>query len=118
MAYSQAVVIAGGLAHIPVLTGLFWFFEKAARKEYETRNQALPQKKAEPISNPIIKKEEVVSIEEAIDLEAPSETLRETNLESLESQINNDPLEEIKAVTETNEANNDNNLDTKKPEQE
>ena len=29
MAYSQALVIAGGLAHIPIVTGLFWVFDKS-----------------------------------------------------------------------------------------
>ncbi len=29
MAYSQALVIAGGLAHIPVVTGIFWLFDKS-----------------------------------------------------------------------------------------
>ena len=46
MAYSQALVIAGGLAHIPVLTGFFWVVDKRTGKAYEEQKKAKELAKA------------------------------------------------------------------------
>ena len=49
MAYSQALVIAGGLAHIPVVTGIFWFFDKSNNPK-----QSTPKKITQSTSKPKI----------------------------------------------------------------
>ena len=38
MAYSQAEVVAGGLAHIPVVIGVFWLIQSFVLRGIDTRN--------------------------------------------------------------------------------
>tara|TARA_Y100001968_G_C19362089_1_gene720382 strand:- start:156 stop:518 length:363 start_codon:yes stop_codon:yes gene_type:complete len=63
MAYSQAIVIAGGLAHIPVLTGIFWYFDRTLTTKYQKdREKWMQPKERSPKSKPI----EVIQIDEQL----------------------------------------------------
>ena len=56
MAYSEAKVIAGGLAHIPIIIGLFWFIRSYFNKRsinFEEKNKPI---KAKPTAKQIEKK--------------------------------------------------------------
>ena len=46
MAYSQSLVVIGGLAHIPILITLVWLFDKRTRKSYDATQAALAAAKA------------------------------------------------------------------------
>ena len=48
MAYSQALVIVGGLAHIPVVTGLFWVFDRSLRPTKVKAKKTLTKTPKEP----------------------------------------------------------------------
>ena len=55
MAYSEARVIAGGLAHIPILIGIFWFINSYFNKRRNNFEKANNPAKAKPIAKPKIK---------------------------------------------------------------
>ena len=40
MAYSQLQVVAGGIAHIPILIGLFKFYDGKTSKNYQAQKAA------------------------------------------------------------------------------
>jgi len=65
--YSQAKVIAGGLAHIPVVIAVFYFilttFNKRALKFVEEAKTKKPEPKAVEPQKPVVSKEEVSKIE-------------------------------------------------------
>ena len=56
MAYSEAKVIAGGLAHIPIIIGLFWFI----RSYFNKRTLKFEEINNPPKSKPLIKKTEEI----------------------------------------------------------
>ena len=52
MAYSEAKVIAGGLAHIPILIGIFWLI-----RSYFNKRMNNYEKNSKPVkAKPIVKK--------------------------------------------------------------
>ena len=55
MAYSEARVIAGGLAHIPILIGIFWFINSYFNKRRNIFEKANNPVKSKPIAKPNIK---------------------------------------------------------------
>ena len=71
MAYSEARVIAGGLAHIPILIGIFWFINSyfnKRRNNFEktnssTQGKPIDKTKVKEANKPVIKKVEKKSIE-------------------------------------------------------
>tara|TARA_Y100001968_G_scaffold256347_1_gene242675 strand:- start:1198 stop:1581 length:384 start_codon:yes stop_codon:yes gene_type:complete len=100
MAYTQALVIAGGLAHIPIVTGLFWVFDKSNNPK-KTSPKAAKKLAAKPkVTSPIEVTTKTKGIEETLE---PQSTL---NTET----INQDPTitEEINTLEEPkNKASND-----------
>ncbi len=40
MAYSQTLVLIGGIAHVPILTGLLWSVDKRMGKTYKAEQAA------------------------------------------------------------------------------
>ena len=52
MAYSEARVIAGGLAHIPIIIGIFWFINSYFNKRRNNFKKASNPPKTKPIAKP------------------------------------------------------------------
>tara|TARA_Y100001968_G_C18911186_1_gene505341 strand:+ start:240 stop:509 length:270 start_codon:yes stop_codon:yes gene_type:complete len=83
MAYSQAVVLMGGIAHIPLLITPFWIIDKRLGKAY---NDTLKLKKEEELK----RKEEELAKKKILEdaLAAKQQSLKE--LEGQEKQISLD----------------------------
>ena len=100
MAYSQALVIAGGLAHIPIVTGLFWVFDKSnnpkttspkALKKLATKPKASSTVKVTTKTKPL---EEILVPESALNTETINQDLTSTEelkmAEGPENKASND----------------------------
>ena len=59
MAYSEAKVIAGGLAHIPILIGIFWLIKSYFNKRLKNFEEANKPVKAKPIAKKVVEQKKV-----------------------------------------------------------
>tara|TARA_Y100001978_G_scaffold200698_1_gene217492 strand:- start:5752 stop:7038 length:1287 start_codon:yes stop_codon:yes gene_type:complete len=59
MAYSEAKVIAGGLAHIPILIGIFWLIKSYFNKRLKNFEEANKPVKAKPITKKVVEQKKV-----------------------------------------------------------
>ena len=87
MAYSEAKVIAGGLAHIPIIIGLFWLIRSYFNKRIN--NFDLAQKPTK-LKTPLKKVENKVT-----DLKKPENKATETN--KVANKVSNDAKLENKS---------------------
>jgi len=110
MAYSEAKVIAGGLAHIPIIIGIFWLIRSYFNKR--TNNFELAQKstKVKPplkkVENKTVEKKKVVSkVSDATKLENKfSETNKVANNVSNTTKLENKVTETDKFANKVSDA--------------
>ena len=85
MAYTEAQVITGGFAHIPILIGIFWLVNKYFVKRAKNYEDSLKPKKEKPSVKPITENKKIekkVTEKKVIEKKVESKTIILDNQES------------------------------------
>ena len=106
MAYSEARVIAGGLAHIPILIGIFWFINSYFNKRRNNFEKVNNPAKEQPITKQKIKVAEKPAINKAENKASEVKKVENKASEVKSKSNSSDPLSsEIETVAPKSKEN-------------
>ncbi len=91
MAYTEAQVIAGGFAHIPILIGIFWLINKYFVRRAKNFEESIKPKKEKVATKPLdeTKKIEKKIIEKKVDSQSITKVKKDINIQTPKKDINN-----------------------------